>query len=620
MKIVFDIEANGLYDKADTVWCLSIKEAIKGSESPVESFVNSSVGKPFPSIERGLERLSEASELIGHNIINYDLPLLKKLYNWEPNENTKISDTFIMSCTLYPDRTRPPGYTGKGGPHSLECWGYRVSKAKPHHERWDVYSSAMLSRNRSDVEINNRVYHTLKQEMVGWDWESCLDLEHSIAKIITDQEHYGVHFDVAQAKKYVEYLESKMSAIDDELLQGLPKKVKQRGTTVLEPFNANGTHTARYREDISYCSGPFTRVSFELFDLGSTKQVKDYLLSNGWRPEEWNYSPKTGERTSPKLSGAFDGIEGILPKKIKERIKYRHRKSQIEGWINNIRPDGRLPAGAITAGTNTGRMRHTTVVNVPKANSDKSGELIWDTSKQKDFFGTQMRSLFSIEDKKNYVLVGHDAKGLELRMLAHYMKDKDYIEAILHGDIHGFNQTAAGLATRDGAKSFIYAFLYGAGDEKLGDVTGGTKNSGRKLRLKFLSSLPMLDRLIRSVKRAAGKGWIKGLDGRKVWMRHDSSGDVMTHKALNTLLQHSGSILMKKSSDILWGHLVPQNNVRAFKVLDMHDECQAEVHKEDVELYSKLAVQSIKDAGEFFNLEIPMDADVKIGTNWAETH
>jgi len=172
--------------------------------------------------------------------------------------------------------------------------------------------------------------------------------------------------------------------------------------------------------------------------------------------------------------------------------------------------------------------------------------------------------------------VGHDASGLELRMLAHYMNDKEFTEQILHGDIHSYNQRLAGLPTRDSAKTFIYAFIYGAGDAKLGSIVNGSKADGTRLRNTFLSALPSLGKLIDNVKKASTRGYLKGLDGRKIWMRRDSNGDVMQHKALNTLLQCAGAVVMKKSM--------------------------------------------IREAGRHFELNIPLDAEAKVGKNWAETH
>jgi DNA polymerase I-like protein with 3'-5' exonuclease and polymerase domains len=216
-------------------------------------------------------------------------------------------------------------------------------------------------------------------------------------------------------------------------------------------------------------------------------------------------------------------------------------------------------------------------------------------------------------------MVGHDADQLELRMLAHYMGDEEYIKEILSGDIHKYNQILAGLSTRDLAKSFIYAFIYGAGNEKLGSLAGGGRNKGSALRRKFLQGLPALKQLIDQVKFAAERGYLKGLDGRKVWMRSDDMGAALTHKALNTLLQSAGAILMKKSA-VLLDEMVGEQGHIAYKIIDMHDESESEVIEHEAEGFALLAEESVKLAGEHFNLRIPMKATATIGKNWYEVH
>ena len=632
MRLVFDLEANGLYDEATTIWCICAEDLETGKRYEWTSRpVKGSLGKPECHEKTGRPLfMDSATELIGHNILNYDLPLLKKLWNWEPKENVKITDTLVMSRTLYPDRPKPPNPACKGGPHSLEAWGYRVGKGKPEHEEWDVFSAAMLRRCNEDVGINVLTYHSLRSEAAVGNWDEAFEVEHEMARIMAKQEHRGIYFDKPFAEDLVRGLDVSIRAIDDKYIPQLPMEIEQVGTTVLHPFNANGTHSRRYRADISYCDGPHTRIKFVPFDLGSNGKIKDYLLDNGWIPEEWNFSKKTGERTSPKLKGDFEGVTGDLPIQVKRRVIMSHRRGQISGWLERLRPDGTLAAGANPCGTPTARMKHFNVVNIPKSEHyDKKhfekglcergqiGDLIWDVEQQSVPYGTQMRALFIPRD--GYTLVGHDASGLELRMLAHYMGDEDFINEILNGDIHEFNRRAAGLPDRNAAKTFIYAFLYGAGDAKLGSIVGGGKEAGGRLKRQFLKSLPKLDKLIKRVKRQSNKGYLEGLDGRRIIMRQDEDGRVMNHKALNTLLQCAGSLVMKRSCVLLWDR-VEQAGYDAHKVLDMHDEGQSEVNPSIVEPYSKMAVQSIVDAGEHFNLNIPLDGEALVGCNMAETH
>ena len=232
-------------------------------------------------------------------------------------------------------------------------------------------------------------------------------------------------------------------------------------------------------------------------------------------------------------------------------------------------------------------------------------------------FPSHDRSMFTARPGR--VLVGYDATGLELRMLAHYMNDPDYTEVLLNGDIHTYNQELAGLPTRDAAKTFIYAFNYGAGDAKLGSIVGGSTNEGRELRVRFLSENRALDKLIRGVKRASARGFLLGLDGRMLHMRRGSDGRIQRNKALNTLLQGGGAIVMKQAM-IYLDDWVKEHKLDAIKVIDMHDEAQWDVNPKDVEKFKELAELSVVKAGEYFKLNVPLAADVKVGKNWAETH
>jgi DNA polymerase I-like protein with 3'-5' exonuclease and polymerase domains len=210
-------------------------------------------------------------------------------------------------------------------------------------------------------------------------------------------------------------------------------------------------------------------------------------------------------------------------------------------------------------------------------------------------------------------LVGIDASGLELRMLAHYMNDEDYTNLILNGDIHTYNQNAAGLPTRDNAKTFIYAFLYGAGDAKIGAITGGGAKAGAELKARFLSSLPALNALIRKVAHiAANKGHLPALDGGRIHVRH-------AHAALNTLLQGAGAVVMKQAL-VLASEDLKRRNIPYKLVAQVHDEFQVEVHEAFAQEVGESFRRGIIQAGVRLNLRCPLDGEFKIGNNWAETH
>ena len=225
-------------------------------------------------------------------------------------------------------------------------------------------------------------------------------------------------------------------------------------------------------------------------------------------------------------------------------------------------------------------------------------------------YGKDCRELWVVPS--GYKLVGVDASGLEIRILSHYMNDKEYINEVINGDIHSTNQTLAGLETRDIAKTFIYAFIYGAGNKKLGTICGRSESYGRTIKDRFLKRLPSLAKLRKRVDNAVKKGYLKGLDQRKLIIRQK-------HSALNTLIQGGGAIAMKKALVIL-SNYISTYKIDAIPVANVHDEFQYQVKEEQADRFGKLAVQSIVDAGDKLNLRCSLDGEYKIGNNWKETH
>ena len=225
-------------------------------------------------------------------------------------------------------------------------------------------------------------------------------------------------------------------------------------------------------------------------------------------------------------------------------------------------------------------------------------------------YGKECRACWTVP--RGYKLVGIDASQLELRMLAHYMDNEDYINEILNGDIHSANQNLAGLESRSQAKTFIYALLYGAGDAKLGKVVGRGREAGKRLRESFFSSLPSFEALKNRVSREASKGYLKALDGRKLFVRSE-------HAALNTLLQGAGALVMKQALIIL-DKRIKDKGLDAKFVANVHDEWQLEVREDQADEVGKLGVIAIRETTCSLELKCPLDGEYNVGNNWAETH
>ena len=573
-KIIFDIEADGL--NPNNVWCIVAKE-LNGTS---HTFDNT-------QIEEGIKFLQEADTLIGHNIIGYDIPVLEKLY--DAKFNCKIEDTLVMSRLFNPVRENG---------HSLKAWGWRVGCLKQEQpEDFDSYTPEMLEYCIQDVKLNEAVYNYLINEGKIFSKE-CIDLEHRVAKIMKEQEKTGFFFNTQQAMELLAELKAKQLAVEDEVHNTFkPKLVDDKLVTPYVrkdgELSKRGLTDEEYRNCIKTQNvEPFMRLKLVDFNLGSRKQIGEYLIDFGWVPKK--FTP-TGQPIVDE--GTLKKIEHIREAKlIADFLLYQKRIAQVTSWIDELKDD-RVHGSVIPNGTITGRMTHRNpnMAQVPNAGSP---------------YGKECRSCWTIPD--GYKLVGIDASGLELRMLAHYMDDSDYIEEVINGDIHTTNQNLAGLKTRDQAKTFIYALVYGAGDAKIGSVAGGGLKKGKELKQTFFKNLPSLKNLKEKVQKASERGYLKGLDGRKIYVRSQ-------HAALNTLLQGGGAIVMKKAMCILQD-LINLNALDAKFVANIHDEWQIQVKESQAEFVGQLGVEAIEKASQHFNMRCPLTGEYKIGENWYETH
>ena len=271
----------------------------------------------------------------------------------------------------------------------------------------------------------------------------------------------------------------------------------------------------------------------------------------------------------------------------------------VESWIEACDNDNRVHGKVMTLRTITGRMAHNSpnMAQIPAVYSP---------------YGKACRGLWTVSDITKYKLVGTDASGLELRCLAHYLNDTNYTDEILNGDIHTKNMELAGLEGRAQAKTFIYAFLYGAGPEKIGKIVGEGRDKGNILINRFLSNLPALKRLRNQVENASRRGKIKAIDGRYLKVRS-------THSALNTLLQGAGAIICKQ-----WLlHIIKRvynKKLDVKLVASVHDEYQFEVANEDVNEFCSITKIAMKETEKTLNLRCPLDNDYKVGVTWKETH
>ena len=573
MKMIFDIETDDL--NATKIWCIVAKEVD---------------GKSYrftpDEIEDGIKLLEQADTLIGHNIIGFDLPVLEKLYNFK--YSGKVIDTLVMSRLYNPVRENG---------HSLKTWGYRLGVPKQEQPEFDNYTPVMLNYCEQDVILNEAVYKYLLDEGLGFSKQS-LDLEHKTASIMREQEQTGFYFDSKQAMTLLAQLNQNKADVEDEVHNTFkPKWIDDK--QVLPYIKKNGELSKRGLTDEEYESilisgnhGPFIRKKLVEFNLGSRKQIGEYLIDFGWQPERFTPTgqPIVDEGTLKKITHIKEA------KLIADYLLYQKRIAQVSSWIDELKED-RVHGRVIPNGTITGRMTHRNpnMAQVPNLGSP---------------YGKECRACWTVPE--GYKLVGIDASGLELRMLAHYMNDADYIEEVINGDIHSTNQELAGLKTRDQAKTFIYALVYGAGDAKIGKIINGDIKKGKALKERFFSNLPALKKLKDRVQQASNRGFLKGIDGRKIYVRSQ-------HASLNTLLQGCGAIVMKQAMVNLH-ELIKLNVVDAQFVANIHDEWQLQVKESQADYIGRLGVESIEKVTEQFNMRCDLTGQYKIGGNWSETH
>jgi DNA polymerase I len=506
------------------------------------------------------EALRGSVSVVGHNLIGYDMPVLERLWGITVAPE-RVLDTLVLSRLYEPS---------KSGGHSLRNWGECLGFPKGDHTDWTQLSQEMIDYCIRDVEVTEAVHQNLMQNMTCFS-PNCIELEHKVQASVQQQEINGWTLDQPLARDLCATFKERMNEIEEELQQKFPPIVHERW---------------------SEKTGKQLKDKVEVFNVGSRQQIAKRLSSLGVRFD------KVTEKGNPIVDEAvLETIDLPEAKVVSEYLMLQKRYAQVNSWLEHVKEDGRVHGRVISNGAVTGRMTHQSpnMAQVPASHSP---------------YGHECRSCWTVPEGKK--LVGFDASGLELRMLAHYMKDEDYTNEIINGDIHTANQRLAGLESRNQAKTFIYALLYGAGDEKLGSVAGGGRTTGKKLRESFLNNLPSFAALKDRVSNASSRGYLTGLDGRRLLVRSE-------HSALNTLLQAAGAIVMKKALVILDDYAKQWK--LDYKIIgNIHDEVQSEVAEKDAEKFGWLAVECLKAAGLEFNLRCPLDGEYKVGTTWADTH
>ena len=634
--VIFDLEGDGFLDTITTVHCVA---ALGQKFSPKKEQI--AVAEHEEKEVLGLVKsFSNTKWLIaGHNIAGFDIPVIKKMFGIDLMKDKQflVFDTLLASQLLYPDN--PHG-------HSLEEWASRLKQApKVNITDWSKYTPEMLERCKHDVLINTALFDKLYEEMMDWGKDIAarvMWLEARVAYYHQKQVQYGVRFDVLAAAELMKELDTKIDTLKKEITGDIPPRIVPEGATVQKPFKKDGnlTKTTKvwYLNDMltrkklgvpgaRLIRGPFSKISYEQFNLDSPKQVTEYLLALGWVPTQWNFrKTKEGDKikTSPKLTeDSYSSLPQGLGRAIGDYNTLVHRrrwllsegpKGKVKGALSTVNSKGRVPAQAFTCATPTSRYRHyDTICNIPRPST---------------LYGDRIRSLFVVP--KGSYLMGLDLKGIEARMLAHYcyvFKGGDELaERIISKDFHLYNSTVWKV-DRDSAKSGLYALIYGCGEAKLASTLGKRRGAGKRLFKAFWDANEPIKLLLDSLFNMYDSGVpIRGLDGRVLKIRQ-------RRMILNTMLQSAAAIVFK-----LWmvkiNEWIELANCEEFihQIIAMHDELQFEMNKELIEErgtktqqeffsnFDAFVKECLKDVEKELGIMVPLEVDIKIGQNWADTH
>ena len=600
MHLVWDIEGDGLHE---------IVLDQKGQPKPEATKVHCLVAVDIQTnemytfrphqIKEGWDLLCKAETIIGHNILGYDIPVMERIMGTPLPKEVKIVDTLLMAMLLWPDRGTCPA-----GGYGLKNLGlyYGENEKADYDGGWEEFSEDMLTYCQQDVRTNVDIFRRLTKDCKAKVPAEVLAFEHDFARIISRQTARGWSYDIDKGERYLFEILSRKRGIEDELRRIFPDRIEimKKCQYWLDPVTGNqyptkGSVTGQGQGEIKarLVEGPPNEKRHP-FNPSSSMQIAERLK------EKYGWQAKVNPDTGKPICGSQELEELDFPE-AKLLLEYRETdklRGQVEDWNarSGYSRDGKIHGNLKTLGTVTGRTA-ATQPNIQQVSSDKKARELWIPS-------------------EGMVQVGADLSGLELRALAHYMAPMDdgkYADEILNGDIHTANQEAAGLETRNQAKTFIYALIYGGGNAKIGSIVGGSANKGAQLKANFFRNIPALAKLIEDSKMVAeDKGGIKLLDGRFCPVRS-------AHKSLNVLLQGCGAIISKKWC-IIANERVKEAGLRANQLGFIHDEMQWECHPADAEQLCEILTTSSVIAGEELGIRMPVDSEAQIGKNWSECH
>ena len=605
-----DIETDGL--NPTLVWVM-----VAGNMITNEEVVLTDMKEMTDWLE---EKRADGHKFVFHNGLHFDGPVLNKMVGSKLSPSN-IIDTMVLSMLYNPSL---------GGGHGLEAWGERANIPKLEHDDWYVFSPEMVDRCKGDVKITKWVYANLclRLRRIGFA-EKSIALEHMAWVLVRKQKINGFHFDYPRAAT----LRSDLIDIADELNKELQVFFPPELAMLKEyskAYKKDGTFTKDYLNHLEVFeklvidaeTGKYQAWGWVQFDPGSIKQRIDKLMALGWVPREYTEPSKTHPEGQPQMTRkgklvpslvefveAQEEDNGVVT--LVNWMEANGRATMIRTWMEHYNEQTECIHGQLWL-ANTLRYKHSgpNTANIVGLKLDENEHPL---KGKAGGWAYECRDLWDSRDRGTRRMVGVDAKGIQLRVLAHYLNDENFTAAILEADPHAANARMMGLPGRGIAKTITYAIVMGAGDQKIADTARISLAEAKENKKKFFDKVPGLRKLINRLKAEQKKdGRITLCDGARILCESD-------HTVIPYLLQGDESRIMKKAK-LIADRMIREQKLDVLWVGDIHDEWQCDVLTEHVEALKAICVIAFKQAGEYFNYNLPIDCDAKVGFTWAETH
>ena len=604
-NIIVDIETDGLLTDLTTIWCIAIKE-VGGDTLSFSDYDDS-----LPDNAAAIPYMEAADRIIGHNFIRFDSPAITKVLKYTIPV-TKIYDTLIMSRLNQFNRI---------GKHSMKSWGENLLFPKGDYSDWSRYTPEMMSYCIQDVTVNEAIYLKVFAEAdlilkrTGNKYQQAIDIEHKMSHYTAMQCANGWEFDQEGKLKLMEIIQEELTHIEktvEPLLGNItiivdkePKspKYKKNGEYTSVSARVLSEYLGTYIDPSDALKVPppivagtrFQRTILTPARIGNQDHLKDYLERNGIVWDDWNFKRVEGSfiKTSPKLTTTSLTRMGPTGVMIDRFFTLRARLSVLTGW-EKMYWNGRLHGDVIDIGAATGRQTHIGIANIPSP---------------KAAYGSEIRKLFKVPEGKT--IISADGAAYQARIMAHFSKDKEFVNEIISGDIHQKNADAIGCSRAD-SKPFFFAWAFGAGGRKLASILGIPEAAGNKAKNKFLNRWPALRELTVKSQTAAKRGYLMGVDGRKIIVEEP-------YKAFCYLIQGTEAIIFKHTI-VEINEAFEAKGIKFLQLLAYHDECSWEIDPADAKEAEVIIRHCFEETPKKFGITLMCAGDVKCGSDYLEVH